>query len=363
MAQFSANWTGMKQASASIKFMGNKLTFYNALLSLAENDLPFSESINYQIKKAIKSEQMKLSSSTRKIQRIGNAVSNSAKVYESTENKLVGEASFVQYGSISGRFVVPTILKPDYPGLFPINPLVNYFINNWEWKDTWKVVNNFGIIGPIISVIGGAVTGGVSPKTGLDAIKGVAKTVERVASNPSFDWKTVLGLNSTITNKTSKSFFGALSEKLNGLKMGNAKTVSSKVAVGARWAGNILTVLTTAYDNFIVNDENNTTGRQIAETIGESAVKIGSTMLIGAGVTAAFAAAGVAAPVVVVGGITVGIGWAADQLCKHFNNGKDLAETVSDAVLDLGETISENVGKAAKTVTDTVTGWWKSVFG
>lgn len=363
MAQFSANWTGMKQASTSIKFMGNKLTFYNAMISLAENDLPFSSSINYQIKKAIKNERMKLTSSARKIERIGNAVRNSAGIYESTENKLVGESSFFQSGSISGRYVIPKILKPDHPGFSPINPLINYFINNWEWNDTWKIVDNFGILGPVISAIGGLVTGGVSPKTGLNAIKGVAKIVERAASSPSFDWKTVLGLNSTITNKTSKSFFGALSEKINGLKMGNAKTVSGKVAVGAKWAGNILTVLTTAYDNFIVNDENNTTGRQIAETIGESAVKIGSSMLIGAGVTAAFAAAGVAAPVVVVGGITVGIGWAADQLCKHFNNGKDLAETVSDAALDLGEAISENVGKAAKSVTDTVTGWWKSVFG
>lgn len=360
MAQFSANWTGMKQASASIKFMGNKLTFYNAMISLAENDFPFSDSINHQIKKAIKNERMKLSASTRKLERIGNAVSNSAKIYESTENKLVGAAKTATSGDLISN-LVPGKINPNI--LLKLDSETNPETNYWEWKDTWKVVDNFGIVGPIISAIGGLVTGGVSPQTGLNAIKGVAKTVERVASNPSFDWKTVLGLNSTITNKTSKSFFGALSEKINGLKMGNAKTVSSKVAVGARWAGNILTVLTTAYDNFIVNDENNTTGRQIAETIGESAVKIGSTMLIGAGVTAAFAAAGVAAPVVVVGGITVGIGWAADQLCKHFNNGKDLAETVSDAVLDLGETISENVGKAAKTVTDTVTGWWKNVFG
>lgn len=237
----------------------------------------------------------------------------------------------------------------------------------WSWSDTWKMVGNAGIIGSLLSTVGGAITGGVSVKTGFTTAKATAKVIENIAkavpknSTASFDWKTLFGFNSSITKDTPKTFGKAFGESVEKLKFGNSKIVSDKVAVGAKWAGYGLTAITTIYDNFTDTTENNSTGRKIAESIGETAVKIGEGLAIGAGVTAAFAAASVSAPAVVVGAVTVGVAWAGDKICEALT-GKDVAEFVSDTVLDTGKAIITSVGKGAKKVSGAISGWWKKTF-
>lgn len=236
----------------------------------------------------------------------------------------------------------------------------------WSWSDTWKMAGTAGIIGSVVSVIGGAVTGGVSVKTGLSSAKGVAKVVENIAraipkdSKP-FDWKTLIGWNKGIPDGTTKSFGNNFEESLRKLKFGNAKTVSAKVAVAAKWAGYALTAVTTVYDNFTDTTENNSTGRKIAESVGETAVKIGEGMLIGTAVTTLLVGTG--APAVVVGVVTVGATWAIDKACEALTGGKDFAETVSDGALDFGTAAIKSVGSAAKKVSKVVSGWWGKTFG
>ena len=238
----------------------------------------------------------------------------------------------------------------------------------WSWSDTWKLAESAGIVGTLASTIGGAITGGVSVKSGLKFAKSTAKVVEKISkavpkSGASFDWKKLFGLEAVITSETPKSLWGALGNEVQKLNFGSAKTVSDKIAVGAKWAGHALTAITTTYENFTDTKENNSTGRKIAESIGETAVKIGEGILIGAGVTAAFAAAGVVgAPAVVVGAVTVGVTWAVDKVCEAIS-GKNVAELVSDTVLDTGEKVIKGIGKGAKAVKDKVTGWWKKAFG
>lgn len=239
---------------------------------------------------------------------------------------------------------------------------------SWTWKDTWKLTGSAGIIGSIASTVGGAITGGKSVSNGLSTIKSVAKVVENIAkavpktSKSTFDWKTLFGFNPAITKDTPKTFGKAFGESIDKLKFGNAKTVSDKVAVGAKWAGYGFTAITTIYDNFTDDEENNSTGRKIAESVGETVVKVGEGLLLGAGVTAAFAAAGVAAPAVVVGAVTVGVTWAVDKVCEAVT-GKDVAEFVSDTVLDFTGKVGNVVGNTAKKVSGAVSGWWKKAFG
>lgn len=317
-----------------------------------------------------------LSNIENRIYNIKNTVERSANSYRSTDakvvawkNAVVGRISGLGYAGIgAAAFAVAEKTKQSNKKA-KVNEKTTGDFSLWSWKDTWKLVGSGGIIGSIISAVGGAITGGVSVSNGLNTTKGVAKIIENIAkavpktSNASFDWKTLFGFNSAITKDTPKSFSKAFGESVDKLKFGNAKTVSDKVAVGAKWAGYGLTAITTVYDNFTDTSENNSTGRKIAESIGETAVKIGEGLLIGAGVTAAFAAAGaVGAPAVVVGAVTVGVTWAIDKVCEAIT-GKDVAEFVSDTVLDTGKKAVHAVGNAAKKVSGAVSGWWKKTFG
>lgn len=95
MAQFSANWTGMKQRAARIKFAKYKLSYYNFLISIAANDLPFSSGINRQIRNALKNSRQKLSASTNKIGRISDSINEAADLYKNTEKSLSGGYLFI----------------------------------------------------------------------------------------------------------------------------------------------------------------------------------------------------------------------------------------------------------------------------
>lgn len=237
------------------------------------------------------------------------------------------------------------------------------FWDYWNDLDVWKYITKAGVVGNVIGTIGSLLTKGEPVgKTVLNGLKGLSGIVGDIAkavpkNGASFDWKKLFGIAASESGKMS--FGEAFKEQLGKFSFGKATTVSDKIKVGAKWAGSVLTVATTAYDNFIVNDEHNSTGRQIAETIGESAVKIGGGIIIGA------VAGTVGAPAVVTGAITVGVAWAIDKGFEHFT-GKGAAEWISDTVLDTGEKIIKNVGNAvgdaAKKVGDAVSGWWDSLW-
>ena len=280
-------------------------------------------------------------------------------LYNNAENNCLGSSSGIRVPG-SGAPVPPI-----GPRVVPPGKKWGHWgdVHWWSWKDTWSVIGSFGIIGSGIGVIGELITGGKSAKKYLNAGKNLSKfvgNVAKAASEPSFDWRTLIGFNKVIKPDTPKTLFGALGKELDKYNMGNATKVSDKIAVGAKWAGSILTVATTAYDNF--TDAGNSTGRAIAETIGESAVKIGGGILISAGVTAVLAAAGaVGAPAVVVGGITVGVTWGINRLSEAVT-GKNAAEFISDTVIDGSIAVGKAVGKAVSSAGKKISGWWNKTF-
>lgn len=254
----------------------------------------------------------------------------------------------------------------------------------WKWDDTWNMVKAFGPVGAGLGTIGGFLTGGKSTLD-EDPVKGTLKIAKDVTGllekgfkavpgkEAAFDWKTLFGFQKGILEDTPTNLRDALGEQVSKYNIGKAKTNWGKAGVVAKWAGSLLTVATTAYDNF-TDEENTTVGRKIAETVGESAVKIGEGILIGGAVTAGAAALGfVGAPVAVVGAITVGATWAIDKGFEFFT-GKNAAEFISDGAIeivkDVGETVSgvakdvgEAIGDAVSSAGKAISGWWDGLTG
>lgn len=309
-----------------------------------------------------------LSSVESKIQRIKNMVETGANSYYNTD-RLVVSWKYALLNQITGK-TAGIGLGIAGLGSFSVQDKEKGQVESkeksslWSWKDTWKMVSQAGILGSATAIVGDLITGGVSVKNGFTVAKDVSKTVENIAkaipkSGTSFDWKTLFG----ITEGTKKTFQESWSEGLGKLNFGNAKTVSEKIAVGAKWAGNIFTIGATGYENFFDDKENNSLGRKAAETVGESTVKILEGMVIGAALGA------VGAPAVVVGVGTVAVTWVIDKLFEA-GTGKNAAEWMSDFVLDfpdsaidIGKKAINFVGNTAKNVFGGVSCWWSKAFG
>ena len=235
----------------------------------------------------------------------------------------------------------------------------------WSWNNTLDMMGEAGILGSMLSTVGQLITGGLSTKSKWESAKSAAKVVEHIAgawpkSTSSFDWKKLVGLNEQITNQSPTSFLKGLRQEIDDLKFSNAKTVSGKIAIGAKWAGHALTAITTTYENFA--EEENSFGRKVAESIGETTVKITTGAAISVGLATGLATLGVAAPAVVVGVASVGVAWAINKGCEAFF-GDDLAEVVSDFALDTGEFLVDSVATGAKKLSGAVSGWWNRTFG
>ena len=245
----------------------------------------------------------------------------------------------------------------------------------------WELLSQAGLAGSFFGTMGSVLTGGEAADTTDNFLEFVENFSEAFGgSGPSFNWGNLLGLDEY-----------NFADDYN-LLFGNGQSVGENIAVGARWASFIATGIFNGIDNLTGDreGENNTLLRAIAETFGETAVDIafdaGAAFLI----SSAAAACGVALPAVVVGGSVVLVGWAADYICETFF-GADLAETVSDFVLDtvdsavefaseaidsavefasealdsaaeFAENACEFIGDAAETVSDTITGWWNRAF-
>lgn len=293
-------------------------------------------------------------------QSLSAAVRQTAARFRETENGTVGSAEGQKFPKDMPNLgdVIESVSKPSF---------------QWKFSDWMKLLGSAGIIGAgasgVISLARDIMTGGFTAKSVLSFLKSGAKVTEKVAggfSKCSFDW---FGLNAAEGGR--KTFAEALGDELGKYKWGDGAKTCDKIKVAAKWAGSILTVATTAYDNFTDTTENNSFGRKVAETIGESVVKIGGGMLIGSVVGTVLSTVG--APALVVGGVTVVATWAINKTFEALT-GKDAAEAISDFVLDnasaaakkvtdaVGETVKK-VGSAAKKAGKAISGWWDSLCG
>lgn len=227
-----------------------------------------------------------------------------------------------------------------------------------EWSDAAKVAGEFGVIGTgvaaIIELVSSWNTGAKPAKMVLSLLKSLVKGTEKIAkgvSNNGIDW---FGLAKVNPDKVPKTFGEAWSDSWGKYKVGDKATTAGKISAVAKWAGSILTVLSTGYENFTDTTENNSFERKVAETIGESAVKIVGGALIGSAVAL------LGGPAIVTGLITVGVTWGINSLSEAWT-GKNAAEFISDACLDFGESIGSAIGDAVNTAKKKISGWWESL--
>lgn len=348
MSQFCVKWNSLNNASNDLLSFSRDAKYYSNKIDNISKNLMLSPEVSGIIRKKLKAEASQLKTLSTNTNKMSETLVEISNLYKTTETGLLGDIDVVSFKEKAN-------------------------ITPWDWNNTLDLVKNAGIIGAIVSVIGSITTGGISGKNGINVAKRVAGVIEKIAgaypkSGASFDWRKLIGIDSPITSDTPKSFFGALGERIDDLKIGNAKTIAEKTKVVAKWAGLALTAIATTYDNFTDTTENNSFGRKIAESIGETTVKIAEGAAIGTAITAICAATGVAAPAVVIGGATVLVAWGVDKVCEYCT-GKNFAEFVSDTVLDYGEQIidrasgiAEAVGGAAQAAGKAISGWWNRAF-
>lgn len=218
----------------------------------------------------------------------------------------------------------------------------------------------------IATLVKDAVNGELSGKTLMQALSdghGVGGAVKSVYGQTDATWKDWVGLSSGSLGKVAHSGLSSLQRAKHG-----AATVWKSGVRELKKASGVASIalsgVVNAFDNYgeyKAKYESGSVsagyaiGRGVAETIGETAVDWGKNLLIGGAVAAGFAAAGIAAPAVVVGAATVVIAAGADVVCKwatkkFLGEEKNVTELVSDAILDADEYVRGKVADGAKAI-------------
>lgn len=349
MSKIRVNTNALDQQAQQMEQIAKMLGSVSSEVSYVNRNLSWKISSRAQIRYSLNNYSNYINNLERKNRSLSSVLKEASRQYQSTEKKL---GAVTVKGQESSKDSNTNNTKPEKD---------EDDKSLWKeiWTKFWDVISEGGIIGPLIAILGGLKTGGL-PKTAKDwlgILKKITKSAGKIgkATSSSFNWKQLFGFEST---KTSDAI--ARDVVMNGqkqadkLKEANAVKVGDKISVAAKWAGYALTLITTGYDNF--TDESNTTfGRKLAETIGETGVKIGEGMALAAVIGAACAGA----PAIVVGGLTVGAAWGIDALTKTVTKAvtgeeKDFAEFVSDTVLD-------TVGSVVKKAGNAIGGWWKNI--
>ncbi len=340
MSKIRVNTNALDQQAQQMEQIAKMLGSVSSDVSYVNRNLSWKISSRAQIKHSLNNYSSYINNLERKSKSFSGVLKEASTQYQSTEKKL---GAVTVKGKENSKDNGKKNTEPEKDKK-----------DNGFWEKIWDAVAEGGVVGPLIAIFGGLATGGV-PKTTKDwggILKKIVKSAGAAgkATTSSFDLKTLLGLN--VDKKAGGTFIENLQKQVDKLKWSKADKVGDKIAVGAKWAGYGLTLLTTGYDNF--TDESNTTfGRKLAETIGETGVKIGE------GIVLAAVAGTLGAPAVLTGALTVGATWGIDYATKYLTKTfmgeeKDFAEFVSDAVLD---TVGSKVKKAGKAIG----GWWKDI--
>lgn len=258
------------------------------------------------------------------------------------------------------------------------------FSKNFGWK---QALSGAGYIGKIYNFINDIQSGKTwqdFAKNGVKAyefLEGAARTFQNyqkignaVGTKTAMAWwaKSITGLKplgrasvaknpftrfaNNLTNKTSP-FHAQFKNIVDNFKGANGvkKAVASWGAVAVNGALNWMSnKQEQAESNGTMSD-----GRVIAETVSETivdtALTYGTSIVVGAAVTAALGT--VAAPGVLVvaasGAVTAGINAGVKAL-----TGKTTTEWISDTILDTGEAIGKAVSDVAKNVSKSIGGWF-----
>lgn len=359
MAQFSIKpGNAQKTVTDEEKFI-RELAGFEDEIHRINNSLGFRVTSSAQIRSRLNSAADRVGGYQSRMSSMRSALSEVVNVYSSTENAIIGNLN-----------VGNAKISVESGGNHEAN-------DKFDWVSPfWDLVGSVGVVGGAIGTLGEFLTSSKVPgarwselfkdtwNTGWD----IFDVVKTCRGDTSVNWvKEIFGLNTDTALKSINaeilSDIGGAQKFKSGFQAGIMDTLGDfKTGAGAvkQVGGIILSGAVNAFENKKEYEDGKiSAGRAVAETLTETAVDWGKDLLIGAAVTAGFAAAGIAAPAVAVGAATVAVSVAADWVCEKVC-GKKLTEAVSDAILDGAEKVVDGFMTGAKEVKKGVDAFWKS---
>lgn len=282
-----------------------------------------------------------------------STLNNIVNTYEATEGRLAGVA--VNSAVVRGNEAAWSGKNADFP------------MSDMIYK---SIISALGPIGTVTD----AVRRGFEGKTG-NVISDIIKLAGGFVKNTDksgIKWGDWFGINPS----TKGPWQGALG------KYTDFSSVQKGFSTVCNWASAIVTSGFSNYEEF-----GNFGARFWEETAAETLLKVGEGILVGGGVAAAFAAAGISAPVLAVGAaaaaVTVAVDWGLDAIVSWATNGAQTSwmEAASDFICDTGEKVvdwakdtaqkavnwakdtGKKIGNAVQNIAGSICNWGVFSFG
>ena len=264
---------------------------------------------------------------------------------------------------------------------FSISALFGLDKNQPAGKFWWDVLKGAGYLGGVFSLAQGLVKYTIDGNTGAsmtglvktgisfaktitkiaDGAKKVGKAARMVgAEKAKAMWlKRLLGLNDKMKGAASKAKvsgwfgrFGTNFKKAFKSELDGFNFAKGKVSAALSWAGVAVSGITNWFSNQEEKDRDGISqGRAVAETISETVIDVGKGILIGAAVTAGIAATVGSAPVLAVAAVSAGITIGLD-VASNAIFGVGATEVISDAVLGVGTAVIDVGKQVVNTIAD-----------
>lgn len=288
------------------------------------------------------------------VRRVVSVGRQTAELYEKTEKQL-----------LNIKAATSAVADPETEEQpFSIGGILN-------WTNLWKMVGGVGVVGQIAKTIASFWEGDFW-EFSKDIPKLVGKAAKAVDGDAKADWwKKLFGWEapSATAEPVAKGFGANFAKELDKYKISKTQSAGKNTAAVAKWVGDAVIVAERGVSNWeeFKDDGGWSNPRLYAETVSESALKIGSNMAISAAVGAAavavlgctpvgWAAVGVGVATVAT---TVVVNWALDGISQLVNGNSDgWVENVSDKIIDR----YESIGNAIKSGGESIGKWWKGLF-
>ena len=377
MATFSVNNDGLSIDADKFNDIAGIISAIQLELEGVQARIGYSLKKYNGIGKQLKHESQNIYKEFDSIRILSDSLKQISNKYSTSEIKIVQNASASEK--------VKGILQEK------LNAIIGYQID--KRKTELDVLGKSGDVGKIlsfpISLYKWGLDGGPDilhdPKSHVDILKGLFGTAEGISEfgknynkyiiNPKeIDFKTFkdkfLGKDiypEIVKDRTAAGWVGRMSNAKATFEKSFDKGLSIKDDAGnikgfkvAGWALSFVANGISNYDEY-KSTPGMTRERAVEETVSETFIDIGKGAVLTAGVAAASAALGFAAPAVVVGAGAVVASKVLDVVCTHLT-GKDVTEAVSDLILDTEEQVAKVKVNAEKIVAKAASSWVNKVF-
>lgn len=376
MAEFKVKTGRLDSAVGNLETYAAQLSQINTEITSIKNDLGFKIRSSVQIGSKLNNISGDVIKEQRVMKKMSSSLSSIAIKYNSVENSIYNNATGLK--SIGNAFSTnvsestgekkSTVKKEEQNEPFKWN-LLSFLqneigkigtIGSWTtavWKNIVakdkkdKDKARVGLVKCAVDTVGkvvGVVSKGGSKANWRDFFLGTGNVTDKLEES----WKeTQITLESVLGVKSFKSFRTttktAWSNGWKEFSFSNAEKISSKIKVGAKWAGTLLSGVTNFIGNIDEQKKSNgaMSNRRVAEeTVTETVIDVAKGIALGALATGAIvtfapALATGAAGALVVGGATVAASWGLDLLAggithKFTGEQKNFTEAVSDFLLN-----------------------------